>query len=152
MVFKSCILKPRFQQSKRKNNPTSWGRDINQTVPKIALPNQTAKYSHNLVNFSAPRSRIIFPFALLESWFQDANFEYHKPYLLNILNFHLKGGTKFFRGQKRLGPQPQKKCWTKILAYLCIKATKKRVALILSSFFQMMTRPNAHSTAQKKTY
>jgi hypothetical protein len=35
MVFKICVLKPRFQQSKRKNNPTSWGREINPNVPKF---------------------------------------------------------------------------------------------------------------------
>ena len=50
---------------------------------------------------------LIFPFALLESWFQDANFEYHKPYVLYILNFDLKGGTEFFQGATPVGKKSQ---------------------------------------------
>jgi hypothetical protein len=52
MVFKSCVLKPRFRQQKRKNNPTLWGRDIKQTVSKSNVLACYISFWHGLLNIS----------------------------------------------------------------------------------------------------
>ena len=110
-------------------------------MPKIALPNQTAKYWHYLVNFSAPRTRIIFPFALLESWFQDATFQYHKPYLTNILNFDLKGGNEFFQAAPLVGKKGQILFLTIFLVLKYIKTPTFAMAVNLKSLFHLKPRP-----------
>jgi hypothetical protein len=41
----------------------------------------------------------VFPIAASKPWFQDASFEYHKPYFTDNLNVDLEGGPRFFKAK-----------------------------------------------------